>query len=83
MTRHLITLLWRTLALAALALGLLGVFVPGLPTVPFLLVAAWAGSRGWTWLEQWLLNHPATAPTSGAGANAAPCRAAPSGRPAS
>lgn len=58
MTRHLITLLWRTLALAALALGLLGVFVPGLPTVPFLLVAAWAGSRGWAWLEQWLLNHP-------------------------
>jgi uncharacterized membrane protein YbaN (DUF454 family) len=58
LTRHLVTLLWRALALASLALGLLGIFVPGLPTVPFLLVAAWAGSHGWARLEQWLLNHP-------------------------
>lgn len=57
LTRHVIRLLWRTLALLALVLGLLGVFVPGLPTVPFLLVAAWAGSHGWAALEQWLLNH--------------------------
>ena len=57
LTRHLILLLWRALALLALALGLLGVFVPGLPTVPFLLVAAWAGSHGWAALERWLLNH--------------------------
>lgn len=58
MTRRLINLLWRALALVSLALGLTGVFVPGLPTVPFLLVAAWAGSHGWVRLEQWLLNHP-------------------------
>ena len=58
MSRHLITLLWRALALVSLALGLLGVFIPGLPTVPFLLVAAWAGSHGWAALEQWLLQHP-------------------------
>lgn len=58
MPRALITLLWRALALASLALGLLGVFLPGLPTVPFLLVAAWAGSHGWTALERWLLEHP-------------------------
>ena len=56
--RALTLLLWRTLALACVALGMLGVVLPGLPTVPFLLVAAWAGGRGWPALEVWLLNHP-------------------------
>ncbi|MBI5721992.1 MAG: YbaN family protein [Burkholderiales bacterium] len=54
--------LWRSLAGAALLLGLVGIFVPGLPTVPFLLVAAWAGGRGWPRLEQWLLDHPKHGP---------------------
>ena len=58
MTRTLIRLLWRVLALASLLLAVVGIVVPGLPTVPFLLVAAWAGSHGWEALEQWLLNHP-------------------------
>ncbi len=57
-TGWLFTLAWRGLAALCVALGLLGVFVPGLPTVPFLLVAAWAGGKGWPALEQWLLNHP-------------------------
>ena len=51
-------LLWRVLALAAVALGAIGIVVPGLPTVPFLLLAAWAAGKGWPALEQWLLNHP-------------------------
>lgn len=51
-------LLWRVLALLLLALGLLGVFLPLLPTVPFLLAAAWASGRGWPALEHWLLDHP-------------------------
>jgi uncharacterized membrane protein YbaN (DUF454 family) len=51
-------LLWRLLAGLSLLLGLLGVFLPGLPTVPFILLAAWAGSRGWPQLETYLLNHP-------------------------
>ena len=51
-------LLWRSLALGCVVLGLIGVVVPGLPTVPFLLVAAWAGGKGWPALEAWLLNHP-------------------------
>lgn len=54
--------LWRALALAAVALGFIGIFVPGLPTVPFLLLAAWAGGHGWPALEQWLLNHPRHGP---------------------
>ncbi|MDP2007544.1 MAG: YbaN family protein [Rubrivivax sp.] len=62
-TRALKLLCWRALALACIGLGLLGVVVPGLPTVPFLLVAAWAGSKGWPALERWLLNHPKHGPT--------------------
>lgn len=52
------TLCWRFLAILFVAIGMVGVVVPGLPTVPFLLVAAWAGTRGWPALEQWLLEHP-------------------------
>ena len=62
LNRLVVTLLWRTLALACVALGIVGIFVPGLPTVPFLLVAAWAGGRGWPRLEAWLLAHPRHGP---------------------
>jgi uncharacterized membrane protein YbaN (DUF454 family) len=51
------TLLWRIGALLALIIGLVGVILPVLPTVPFLIVAAWAGSKGWPALEKWLLDH--------------------------
>ena len=54
--------LWRALAIACVALALLGTVLPVLPTVPFLLVAAWAGSRGWPRLETWLLEHPRHGP---------------------
>jgi hypothetical protein len=55
-------LLWRALAVLALLLGLVGIVVPGLPTVPFLLLAAWAAGRGWPALEAWLLAHPRHGP---------------------
>lgn len=58
MIRQTRQLLWRLLACVALALGVIGAFVPVLPTVPFLLLAAWAAGRGWPALEQWLVNHP-------------------------
>ena len=57
MHRALARLLWRALALLSLALGLAGLVLPVLPTVPFLLLAAWAAGKGWPALETWLLNH--------------------------
>ncbi len=63
MIRHASLLAWRALALGCVILGLIGVVVPGLPTVPFLLVAAWAGGKGWPRLEAWLLAHPRHGPS--------------------
>ncbi|MDR3252487.1 MAG: YbaN family protein [Tannerella sp.] len=40
-----------------LALGVIGIFVPLLPTTPFLLLAAAAYFRGSARLYAWLMNH--------------------------
>lgn len=61
-TRLASLLLWRALALASLALGVVGAFLPVLPTTPFLLVAAWAASHGWPQFEAWLVAHPRWGP---------------------
>lgn len=55
-------LLWRCLAAGSVLLGLIGIVVPGLPTVVFLLIGAWAAGKGWPALEAWLLNHPKHGP---------------------
>lgn len=49
--------LWRLLAYASLALGVIGIVVPGLPTVPFVLLSAFAAARGSQRLYAWLLAH--------------------------
>jgi uncharacterized membrane protein YbaN (DUF454 family) len=49
--------LWWLLAYASLALGLIGIVVPGLPTVPFVLLSAFAAARGSQRLYRWLLSH--------------------------
>ena len=57
MRKAAVRLLWRTLAVLSLLLGVVGAVLPVLPTVPFLILAAWAGGKGWPALEHWLLNH--------------------------
>lgn len=51
---------WAFTALAYLFVGLamVGVVVPGVPTFPFLLLAAWCASRGSKRLHAWLYSHP-------------------------
>jgi uncharacterized membrane protein YbaN (DUF454 family) len=58
MLRTTLIIFWRAVALLSLALGIIGAFLPLLPTVPFVIGAAWAASKGWPQLEVWLLNHP-------------------------
>ena len=53
---------WWLLAYASLGLGIVGVFVPGLPTTVFILIAAWAATRGSERLERKLLAHPRFGP---------------------
>lgn len=53
---------WRAAGLISLALGVVGIVVPLLPTTPFLLLAAYCFGRGSQRLLNWLLNHPRFGP---------------------
>lgn len=53
MTRH----LYLVAGFAALALGSIGVILPLLPTVPFVILAAFCFARSSPRLEAWLLDH--------------------------
>jgi uncharacterized membrane protein YbaN (DUF454 family) len=50
--------LWITGGFFALSLGIIGMMLPLIPTVSFLLLAAFCFARGSERLHDWLLMHP-------------------------
>ena len=55
-------LIWLVCGLLALAFGLVGIVLPLLPTVPFLLLAAICFARSSEQLHLWLVEHPTLGP---------------------
>jgi uncharacterized membrane protein YbaN (DUF454 family) len=53
---------WWLLAYVSLGTGIVGIFVPGLPTTVFILISAWAASRGSERLHNRLMQHPQFGP---------------------
>lgn len=50
--------LWALLGMLCVALAIVGIFVPILPTAPLLILAAFIFSRSSERLHNWLLSHP-------------------------
>lgn len=53
---------WWIVGVLAVALGGIGVIVPGLPTTVFFIIAAWAFSKSSPRLEAWVLGLPRIGP---------------------
>lgn len=54
--------LWLIGGWLVLLIGIIGIFLPVLPTTPFVLLAAFCFSRGSERWEHWLVHHPRFGP---------------------
>lgn len=54
---------WLILGLISFSLGVIGAFLPLLPTVPFMLLAAFLFSKSSERLHNWLITHPVFGPS--------------------
>ncbi|XAH25967.1 YbaN family protein [Xylophilus sp. GW821-FHT01B05] len=52
-----VRLLLAAFAVLCIALGVVGIFVPGMPTTVFIIMAAWAAARSSPRLHAWLMGH--------------------------
>lgn len=49
--------LWLLLAYASLAMGIVAIIIPGIPSTEFILLAAWAATKSSPRLAAWLEQH--------------------------
>ena len=49
--------LYISLGFIFVGLGSIGIIIPGIPTTPFILLAAWLFSKSSSKFEKWLLTH--------------------------
>ncbi|MAU41252.1 MAG: hypothetical protein CMF31_06495 [Kordiimonas sp.] len=54
--------LWLACGILSLVCGIIGIVLPLLPTVPFMILAAYAFARSSPRLHNWLINHPRFGP---------------------